>query len=244
MKYGLQMYSVRDFTEKDMDYALRSVAEMGYSFVEFAGFMGHSAEEIKAMLDKYKLTVSGTHTGWEEVKNNFAETVKYHKTIGNKNIIVPGADLSTKEKLDAFIDFVNEYQPKLAAEGIELGYHNHSHEFQPNADGQYIHKELEERTNVFFEIDTFWAFNAGLDPVETITRLQNRIHVIHLKDGQKGGKGFSLGDGEAPVAAVRETAIKLGFRMVVESESLTPDGISEARRCIEFLKKKDAEDGN
>ena len=40
MKYGLQMYSVRDLTEHDLRGALQQVAEMGYSFVEFAGFMG------------------------------------------------------------------------------------------------------------------------------------------------------------------------------------------------------------
>ena len=81
MKYGLQMYSVRDFTQDNMKYALEEVAKMGYSFVEFAGFMGHSAEDIKKMLDDNGLYVSGTHTGWGEVKNDFEATVAYHKTI-------------------------------------------------------------------------------------------------------------------------------------------------------------------
>ena len=31
MKYGLQMYSVRDLTEHDLRGALQQVAEMGYS---------------------------------------------------------------------------------------------------------------------------------------------------------------------------------------------------------------------
>ena len=92
MEYGIQMYSVRDFTKDDLDGALRQVSELGYKFVEFAGFFGHSAEAVKAMLDKYGLRVSGTHTGWQEVAEHFEETVAYHKTIGNKNIIVPGAD--------------------------------------------------------------------------------------------------------------------------------------------------------
>ena len=56
MKYGLQLFSVRDVTEKDLEGALKAVAEMGYSFVEFAGFFGHSAEEVKGWLDKYGLT--------------------------------------------------------------------------------------------------------------------------------------------------------------------------------------------
>ena len=235
MKYGVQMYSLRDITGKDLDGALKAVSEIGYKYVEFAGFFGHSAEDVRKMLDKYNLEVSGTHTGWNEVADNFENTVKYHKTIGNKNIIVPGADLGSKAKLDAFIDMFNVFAPKLKAEGIDFQYHNHSHEFYPTAEGYEIHKELETRTDMMFEIDTFWAFNAGRDPIEMITRLAPRINCIHLKDGIKGGAGFSLGLGEAPVKAVREKAIELGFTMVVESEGCDPTGIEEVTRCFNYL---------
>lgn len=44
MKYGLQLYSVRDAAEKDYEMTLREVAAMGYEYVEPAGFFGHSAE--------------------------------------------------------------------------------------------------------------------------------------------------------------------------------------------------------
>ena len=66
-EYGIQMYSVRDITEKDMPGALRALAEMGYKNVEFAGFFGIPAEEIKKLLDDNGLKVSGTHTGWNEI---------------------------------------------------------------------------------------------------------------------------------------------------------------------------------
>lgn len=236
MQYGLQLYSVRDITEKNMEYALQKVAEMGYSFVEFAGFFGIPAAEIKRMLADNGLRVSGTHTGWHEVAHNFEKTVEYHTEIGNKNIIIPGADLSTRQKLDDFIAMVNEFGPKLAERGITLHYHNHSHEFKPNKDGQIIYDELEHRTSVLFEIDTYWAYNAGLDPVALMKRLAHRVRVIHLKDGNDKGEGFALGEGTAPVKAVRETAIALGMDMVVESETLKPDGLSEVRRCIDYLK--------
>jgi sugar phosphate isomerase/epimerase len=132
---------------------------------------------------------------------------------------------------------MNFAQPILAAEGIRLGYHNHSHEFAVMPWGSTIHGELEKRTQVHFEIDTFWAFNAGCDPVAVMERLGSRIHVIHLKDGFMGGKGTPLGGGEAPVQAVVEYASKNGIAMVVESETLQPSGLAEAEICIEFLKK-------
>ena len=240
MQYGLQMYSVRDITDKDLHRALLEVGKMGYAFAEFAGFFGHSAQEVRAWLDEAGMDVSGTHTGWQELTpEHFADTVRYHKEIGNRNIIIPGADLSSAEKLNDFIDLLNDVGPKLKKEGITLGYHNHAHEFQKTSYGAFIHHELETRTKVEFEIDTYWAFVAGEDPVGTIQRLADRIRVIHLKDGYKDGHGKALGEGEAPVAAVRKAALDLGFSIVVESETMDPDGLSEVERCITYLKALD-----
>lgn len=236
MEYGIQMYSVRDITETNMEGALKALAEMGYSYVEFAGFFGIPAQTIKGMLDKYGLRVSGTHTVWQEVAEHFEETLAYHKAIGNKNIIIPGADLSTKAKLDAFIDMLNEFQPKLAAEGITLGYHNHDHEFKPNEDGQIIYDEIVARTKIALEIDTYWVYAAGKDPVALMEQLKDRLPVIHIKDGLSNRDGRPLGLGTAPVKAVYNKAVEMGVPMVVESETLQPDGLTEAKICIDYLK--------
>lgn len=236
MDYSLQLYSVRDFTEKDLADALRRVAELGYKAVEFAGFFGHSAEEVRAMLDEYGLAVSGTHSSLEDLDRDFAGTVRYHHTIGNKNYILPGAPWGTAAELDDTIRKLDEYAPRLAAEGIRLAYHNHDGEYLPNADGQIAHDIMEQRTSVDFEIDTYWAFVAGRDPLAELERLRDRVHVIHLKDGTRQREGRALGEGTAPVAAVRAKAIELGMRIVVESEGLQPDGMAEVGRCIRYLR--------
>ncbi len=234
--YGLQLFSVRDVTDKDLAGTIEKVAEMGYKYVEFAGFFGHSAEDIKAMMANAGVSCSGTHSGLGELlPENIAQTVKYHKTIGNPNYIIPGADLSTLDKIDDFCRIMNYAKPILAAEGINLGFHNHSGEFALMPWGSTIHSELEKRSEMDFEIDTFWAFNAGVDPLACLERLKGRIHAIHIKDGYRGGRGMSLGQGEAPVATVWKKALEMGVYMVVESEGLTPDGLSEVKRCIEYL---------
>ncbi len=240
IEYGLQLFSVRDLTDKDLEGALKAVAEMGYKYVEYAGFFGHAAETVAAWQDKYGLACSGTHTGWGELlPENIEATIAYHKTIGNRHIIVPGADLGTLEKIIDFCAVMNRAQFRLAKEGISLGYHNHSHEFVVMPWGSTIHSELEKRGTFDFELDTFWAFNADIDPIQTLERLSGRVKVIHLKDGFKGGKGKALGEGEAPVLAVREKAIQMGLRMVVESEGLDPTGLGEVKRCIDFLKAQE-----
>lgn len=98
-----------------------------------------------------------------------------------------------------------------------------------------IHEELEKRTDIFFELDTYWAFVAKLDPVKELERLAGRVKLIHLKDGTAEGKGLSLGSGEAPVAAVRAKAVQMNLGIVVESEGCDPTGREEVKRCIDYL---------
>ena len=47
IEYGLQLYSVRDITKENLKDALRQVAEMGYTYVEFAGFFGHGKKYFR-----------------------------------------------------------------------------------------------------------------------------------------------------------------------------------------------------
>lgn len=236
MEYGVQLYSVRDITQNDMRGALSALAKQGYSFVEFAGFFGHSAKDIRAMLDENHLTVSGTHTSLKELQENFDETVAYHKEIGNTRIIVPYAQLVTQLKLFAFIDAMNEMQAKLLKEGIRLGYHNHADEFSENTDGTFAFDQLVAHTSLDLEIDTYWVYAAKLDPVAIMEEVKARMPVIHIKDGYINGKGMPLGRGTAPVAAVYQKAVSLGIPMVVESETLTPDGLTETNICIKYLR--------
>ncbi len=235
MDYGLQLYSVRDITDKDMEMALRSVSEMGYKFVEFAGFFSYSSGEISDMLMRHGLYASGTHSPASGLKpENIEESIRFHKEIGCADYIIPGVDVSTGAKLSDFIKLVNYAQPILDKEGMKLHFHNHYGEFLPNMDGRYAHYELEKYTKINFEIDTYWAYFAGRDPIALLDRLQDRISVIHVKDGT-GKDAKSLGEGDAPVAEVVAKAKELGFRMVVESEGLNPTGISEVKRCIDYL---------
>ena len=171
------------------------------------------------------------------------ETIAYHKAIGCKNIIVPYEKFATKADIDAFVDRVKVIEPKLKEAGITLQYHNHDHEFKPNEDGLIAEEELLQRTDILLEVDTYWVYAAGKDPVEFLKEHKDRIQVIHLKDGKGGHTCASLGQGIAPVAEVRKAALELGLDMVVESEGLEPTGMEEVKRCIDFLKAEDEKDG-
>ena len=240
MKYGLQLYSVRDAAKDSVENMLSRVAKMGYSMVESAGFYDLTAAELKALLQKNGLTLCSTHTSVRRLTEELDETIAYHKEVGCSNIVIPGTKIDTKEQVDALVDLINSIQPKIEAAGMKLHFHNHSKEWLPNSDGIITQDELASRTKVCFEIDTFWAFNAGRDPLEMLDKYADRVSIIHLKDGipasgDTAAIGKALGEGKAPVLAVRQKAIEMGLTVVVESEGLDPCGLDEVERCSKFL---------
>ena len=242
MKYGLQLYSVRDAAKESIENMFASVAKIGYTMVESASFYGLEAIELKKLLDKYGLELCSTHTSVRRLRDELDATIEYHKTVGCNNIVIPGTPVNTKEELDELINLINTILPKIEAAGMKLHFHNHTKEWLPNADGLIPQDEIASRTEVYFELDTFWAFNAGRDPIELLEKYAARICLIHLKDGipMKDGNeaiGKSLGQGEAPVEAVRAKALDMGLTMIVESEGLDPSGLEEVARCISFLSK-------
>lgn len=237
MNYGIQLYSVRDLAEQNLEEAVKQMAALGYTDMEFAGFFGRSAEQVAAMLAENGVRVSGTHSGLDDLWNNFDEVVAYHQAIGNHQYIIPGHDLGNQEKLDGFVEKVNILIPRLQEKGITLGYHNHAHEFNPNEDGSVIFEQLYYRTDLQFEVDTFWAYVGMKQPLLLLERVKDRLMCIHIKDGFENGEGRPLGQGEAPIKAVWDWCRTHDVPMVVESETLTPDGPTEAAVCMTYLRQ-------
>ena len=78
MKYGLQMYSVRDVAQSDLLGTIEKVAALGYHYAEFAGFFGIPAADVKAKLDECGMEVSSTHTGWQELTDDVIDLSLIH----------------------------------------------------------------------------------------------------------------------------------------------------------------------
>lgn len=235
MNYGIQLYSVKDFMAKDVKGTIAQIGEMGYTAVEAAGFFDVPAEDFKAYCDAAGVKVKSTHTGFDALDNDFDGIVKYLKTIGCTRFIIPWAPCSNKAELDQTIDKFNKYQPMLAAEGIELMFHNHWVEFVPNSDGLIPHIEMQKRTNIKFQIDVYWAYRGLVNPIYVLEALKDRIDVIHLKDGNMTA-GKPLGQGTTPIYEVVQWAKANGVDMVVENEPTADRQMIEAKECIDYLK--------
>ena len=64
---ALQVYSVRDFAEKDLKGTLEKIKEMGYDGVEFAGLYGNQAGQVKKMVQETGLIPISAHVPLDEM---------------------------------------------------------------------------------------------------------------------------------------------------------------------------------
>ena len=184
-KVGIQLYSLRDAMEKDMDSTLKTVKEMGYDYVEFAGYFGKSAEEVKAILDKYGLEAVSVHQAIGLFEEEGQKAVDYLKTLGVKYCAIPWYNVDEFiSNWDATMDKFKNVSKLLGDNDIKLMYHNHDFEFN-KINGEYIldrlYTTLPEGV-IMPQLDTCWVHYAGVNTSEYIRKYSGRIEVLHLKD--------------------------------------------------------------
>ena len=195
-KVALQLYSIREDMEKDMDAALKQVKEMGYDYVEFAGYFGKTAEEVKALLDKYGLECISVHQSYDVFLEDAKANTDYLKTIGAKFCAVPWMGVEKhagSENWEQTVKDFNKVGKILKDAGIQLLYHNHDFEFNKFENKfllDWLYETIDEDI-LKTEIDCCWVRYAGYDPAEYVKKYTNRSPVVHLKDFEC--KNFDMG---------------------------------------------------
>ncbi len=202
-KVALQLFSVRDDMAADMDATLAKVKELGYDYVEFAGYFDHSAEEVKALLDKHGLECISVHQVYDVFLQDEKKNIDFLKTIGAKYCAVPWMGVEKHKGNDIFETTVKEFNQvgsALKSAGIQLLYHNHDFEFEKFENKfllDWLYETIDEDI-LKTEVDTCWVRYAGYDPAEYLRKYIGRSPVVHLKDFEctklGGGPVYSLID--------------------------------------------------
>jgi len=217
---------------------------MGYEGVDFAGYYGYDAKDIRKMLDDNGLKVAGAHIGLETlIGDEFKKTVEFHHILGNKFLIVPGLAESRRSSRAAWKDTAkvfNEIAEKLKPEGMYTGYHNHSIEFQP-MDGEMPWDTFFGNTNpeVVMQLDTGNAFHGSADPVPFLERYPGRALTVHLKEFSKTNDNALIGEGDVRWSDVFKLCETIGKTQwyIVEQESYAFPPLECVEKCLQNLKK-------
>lgn len=212
-KVGIQLYGVRGAMAEDFVGTLKAVRDMGYEYVEFAGFYDRTAEEIKSILDELGLKCISVHQKLDPYEKDPEAMIAFLKKIGVKYNVIPWYERSRLAGTEGWDDTVKKFKEAsalLEKNGMKLGYHNHDFEFETH-EGKYLFDYILEALGdgIEPELDTCWVHYAGLDPVAKLRELRGRAMIVHLKDFKcdrlAGGPTYDLIDENGkPIKTTRE----------------------------------------
>jgi len=241
---GVQLYSVREECSRDLPGTLAALAKMGYAGVEFAGYHGRSARELRGMLDDLELRACGTHTGLDTLLGDqFEATVAFNQELGNRYLVVPWIGEERRNTKSAWLEtaaLFSQLAEKLRPHGMLVGYHNHDVEFHPmeGSTGFDVFYGAADPA-VIMQLDLGNAIHGGADPLVYLKRYPGRSVTIHLKEFSSRNPRAIIGEGEVDwgeVFALCEAQGKTEW-YIVEHESDPTNPLDSVARCREALRK-------
>jgi len=242
---ALQLYSVRKDCELDLPGTLQAVANMGYDGVEFAGYYGRTAAELRRMLNDLGLKCAGTHTPFLSIlPDKLEETAEFARTLGHRFLIVPGLPQERRNSREAWLEtarIFTEASEQAKQYGMLVGYHNHAIEFQP-MDGELPWDTFFANTpkEVVMQVDVGNALHGGGNPVPYIARFPGRALTVHVKEHSDTKPEAVVGEGDVNWPEVFELCETVGGTewYIVEWEKISEPGVTlrAVDQCLKNLR--------
>ncbi len=185
---ALQLYTVRDFLQKDFRGTLHKVKKIGYDYVETAGLFGLDAKVVNNELSDAGLQSISAHVPLDELLSDTDGTIERYIAIGCKYIAIPYLPEGMRpgdENFDEILNKIIMIGKSCRTKGVILLYHNHDFEFIKMTDDEYGFDYIYSYVNSEYlqtQIDTCWIKVAGHDPAAYIRKYTGRAPIVHLKD--------------------------------------------------------------
>ena len=254
---SVQLYSIHEALDRDLDGSLARLADIGLRNVEAFDFV-RRADALKESFDRYGLSSPTAHSILieEEVKTPdgllsvppVEDTFAAAKKLGVKVVFdpfVPPDKWASRADVQRNADRLNAVAQQAAEHGLRVGYHNHDHELTSQVDGRSALETFADLLDpsVLLEVDLYWATAGGADAVSLVQRLGDRVYAVHAKDGPMR-PGISTtnmptdqlpaGRGDVPLAAVLSEAQSLSYAVIEfdHYEDEIFEGIAESYRFL------------
>ncbi len=245
---ALQLFTVRDRIENDVEGTLRKIKNLGYDGIEVCnGSYGMDPLEFKALCDNIGLEIISAHVGAGSIINETEETLDLYKKLGVSYIAIPalwGDYAYGESQHDEMMRKLNIISGTFKENGIQVLFHNHMWEFKKDGENYILDNILSTfgNDNLLPEIDVCWATVGHGNASDYMKKYDSRCPVVHLKDFYcKGDHEFSknnyrepaefalrpVGYGRVDMIEVLDTAEAIGAKWLIVEQDTPAFGLSD-----------------
>jgi sugar phosphate isomerase/epimerase len=257
---GLQLYTVRDAIQENLENTLSKVASIGYNSLELAGyhegnFYGRAPSAFKILLKGLGMQVNSCHVLFDLTKQKgscktmekWKQAAESVKKVGAGYLVFPYFDPKYRDQLDNYkllADNLNRIGEICSQNEVQLAYHNHDYEFY-ELEGTIPYHLLMERTDpekVKMEIDLYWIIKAGKDPIDYFAKFPGRFPLWHVKDMENSPEKFfaEVGAGTIDFKSIFQKANLAGLDyFFVEQDYSRRDPLKSIEMSYEYLVNAD-----
>lgn len=246
---SIQLYTLRAEAQQDFPAVLKTVADIGYKGVEFAGLHGHSAQDIKRLVDDLGLEVSSSHVALP-TSENIQQLADTEGTLGNTRLISGFGpnDFKTEDDCKRSAERFQQAADLAKQHGLTFGMHNHWWEFDTIEQGKLVYDYvLEAAPDMFSELDVYWAAYGGQNAAEVVAVHKARLPLLHIKDGtlEKDQPHVAVGSGKLDMPAIIGAADPDVLEwLIVELDNCGTDMTEAVRQSYTYLTTQGLAAGN
>lgn len=257
MKAGINLFSIRNLikTEEDfLDTAIK-LRDMGYSSMQYSGGE-YDPGRIRRVSRASGLPICLTHVPYDRIVNETDALMEEHESFGCKSIGLGAMNsqyVLDESKFKSCVESLNIAGEKMKQNGFRFCYHHHSFEFYKMGDETCFDYILKNAPFVDFTVDTYWLQYGGVDILNTIEQIGDRMAYLHLKDYKidkqlkDDGKSYRfvpdfspVGDGNIDFKAIIARTKNMNVsEYIVEQDNaaLFSDSLEQVRRSINYITK-------
>ncbi len=215
-RIGVQLFTIPTLVEKDFAGTMKLLASIGYKEVEMfgpfdwsaqeakddwakavpmlafkgSGYFGHTAKEVRAILDDNGLRSPSMHTDLHSLRTRLGPMAEAAHVVGQRYVVlpaIPAGERRTPDDARRLADEFNDIGAKARKLGIRFMYHNHGYWLKA-VDGVVPFETLVQHTDpAVFDLgmDLYWTTAGNADPVAYLERFKGRYKALHIKDMAK-----------------------------------------------------------
>jgi sugar phosphate isomerase/epimerase len=241
-KIALQLYTIRDECDRDLEETIGRVAALGYDGVELFDLHGHTPKQVRGWLDEAGLAATGRHARLEVFEDELEGLAAELACLGTDRAAQSWAEPEAIREPGPLLERIEAAARSAHDAGIRFGFHNHWAEVEPLDGGRTFLDRLRELPDelVWLELDLGWIWQGGGNPLAELEASAGRCPVVHVKDyaRREDRDDVPVGDGIVGYDRVIPAALEAGVEwLVVEEDDVGPRPFEAVDRSLHAVQR-------